>query len=30
MILEMDQPYRELVKISSAPLRAALEQLGRP
>jgi hypothetical protein len=30
LILEMDQPYSGLIKISSAPLRAALEQLGRP
>jgi hypothetical protein len=30
LILEMDRPYTGLVKISSAPLRAALEQLGRP
>jgi hypothetical protein len=29
LILEMDQPYSGLIKISSAPLRAALEQLGR-
>jgi hypothetical protein len=30
LILEMDQPYSGLVKISSAPLRAALVQLGQP
>jgi type II secretory pathway pseudopilin PulG len=30
LILEMDQPYSGLIKISSAPLRTALEQLGRP
>jgi len=30
LILEMDQPYSGLIKISSAPLRAALEQLGQP
>jgi hypothetical protein len=30
LILEMDQPYGGLVKISSAPLRAALQQLGQP
>jgi hypothetical protein len=29
LILEMDQPYSGLIKISSAPLRAALEQLGQ-
>ena len=28
-ILAMDQPYSGLIKISSSPLRAALEQLGR-
>ena len=30
LILEMDQPYSGLIKISSAPLRAALQQLGQP
>lgn len=30
LILEMDQPYSGAIKISSAPLRIALEQLGRP
>ena len=30
MILEMDQPYSGPIQISSAPLRAALQQLGRP
>jgi hypothetical protein len=30
LILEMDQPYGGLIKISSAPVRTALEQLGRP
>ena len=30
MILEMDQPYRGVVKILSTSLRIALEQLGRP
>jgi len=30
LILEMDQPYSGAIKISSAPLRTALEQLGRP
>ena len=29
LILEMDQPYRGLIKISSAPLRTALAELGR-
>jgi hypothetical protein len=29
MILEMDQPYRGVVKIPSTPLRIALDQLGR-
>ena len=29
LILEMDQPYRGLVKISSAPLRTALQELGQ-
>ena len=30
LILEMDQPYSGLIKISSAPVRAALQQLGQP
>jgi hypothetical protein len=30
LILEMDQPYSGAIKVSSAPFRAALEQLGRP
>jgi len=30
LILEMDRPYAGLIRISSAPLEAALEQLGRP
>ena len=30
LILEMDQPYSGLIKISSAPLRTALEKLGQP
>ena len=30
LILEMDQPYSGLIKISSTPLRTALEQLGKP
>ncbi len=30
IILEMDQPYGGLIKITSAPVRTALEQLGRP
>ncbi len=29
LIVEMDQPYGGLIKISSAPARAALNQLGR-
>lgn len=29
MILEMDQPYGGVVKISSTPLRLALDQLGK-
>ncbi|SIT57897.1 conserved membrane hypothetical protein [Mesorhizobium prunaredense] len=29
LILSMDQPYGGLIKISSAPARAALDQLGR-
>ena len=29
MILEMDQPYRGVVKIPSTALRIALDQLGR-
>jgi len=29
LILEMDQPYEGAIKLPSAPLRAALEQLGR-
>jgi hypothetical protein len=29
LILEMYQPYRGLIQASSAPLRTALEQLGR-
>jgi hypothetical protein len=29
LIIQMDQPYRGLIKISSAPVRAALNQLGR-
>lgn len=29
LILAMDQPYSGLIKISSSPLRAALEQLGQ-
>lgn len=28
LILQLDQPYSGLIKISSAPLRAALQQLG--
>ena len=30
LILEMDQPYDGLIKISSAPLLETLRQLGRP
>lgn len=30
LILEMDQPYSGLIKISSAPAKAALAQLGQP
>src|SRR6185503_9042148 len=30
IILEMDQPYGGLIKITSAPLRSALDQLGKP
>jgi hypothetical protein len=29
LVLELDQPYSGLVKISSAPLRYVMEQLGR-
>ena len=29
LILEMDQPYGGLIKLSSAPLRTAMDQLGR-
>jgi hypothetical protein len=29
LILELDQPYGGIIQISSAPLRGALEQLGR-
>jgi hypothetical protein len=29
LILEMYTPYRGLIQLSSAPLRAALEHLGR-
>ena len=29
LILAMDRPYGGLIKISSAPVRAALDQLGR-
>jgi hypothetical protein len=29
LIFEMDQPYRGVVKVSSAPLRTALAELGR-
>ena len=30
LILQMDQPYAGLIKISAEPLRTALEQLGQP
>ena len=30
LMLEMDQPYSGPIKISSAPLRMALQQLGQP
>jgi hypothetical protein len=30
LILEMDQPYRGLIKISNAPLLETLKQLGKP
>jgi len=30
LIVQMDQPYSGLIKISSAPVRAALSQLGQP
>jgi len=29
LILEMYQPYRGLIRVSSAPLRTALSQLGQ-
>jgi len=29
LIVEMDQPYGGLIKISSAPLRTVLDQIGR-
>jgi hypothetical protein len=29
LILELDQPFEGLIKISDAPLRAALAGLGR-
>ena len=29
VIVQMDQPYSEVIKISSAPVRAALSQLGQ-
>ncbi len=29
MIVEMDQPYSGLVKVSSTPLQIALAELGR-
>jgi hypothetical protein len=30
LIVEMDQPYSGIIKLSSAPLHTALDQLGRP
>jgi hypothetical protein len=30
LIVEMDEPYSGIIKLSSAPLHAALDQLGRP
>ncbi len=30
LIVEMDQPYGGLIKLSSAPVLTALEQIGRP
>jgi hypothetical protein len=30
LILELDRPFNGMIQISSAPLRSALEQLGRP
>jgi hypothetical protein len=30
LIVKMDQPYGGLMKISSAPVLAALDQIGRP
>ena len=30
LIVQMDQPYSGLIKISSSPVRAALSQLGQP
>jgi hypothetical protein len=29
MILEMDHPFKGLIKVSSAPLRYTLSQLGQ-
>jgi len=29
MILELDQPYRGIIRVSSVPLLRALENLGR-
>ena len=29
LILEMDRPYDGLIRLSNAPLRAAIEQIGR-
>ena len=30
LIVAMDQPYSGIIKLSSAPLDTALDQLGRP
>ena len=30
LIVEMDQPYSGFIKLSSAPVITALDQLGRP
>jgi hypothetical protein len=30
LIVEMDQPYSGFIKLSSAPVLTALDQMGRP
>ena len=30
LIVEMDQPYGGLIKLSSSPVLTALDQIGRP